>query len=447
MAAQKRTRAETHGASVTRRTEAPFLIHHDNELSALVEHLRSRSVIAVDIEANGLHAYRARLCVLQVGWREGDSTAMAIVDALRMNLSALAPILAPDGPVKVLHDLTFDARMLQQEGILLGNVRDTSVAARFLGETSTGLASLTESLLGVPMSKGLQDHDWSRRPFTSQQLRYLAGDVEHLLTLDEQLRARTHDLGIEAEVAVETDYKLLTALRPAKTEGRPAYAAVKGYRKLPPAGRAVLRQLVMARARIAEKLDVPPFRVVANALLLEIARREPTSVAAVRRMCGRRRRAARHAEDWCEAVRVGKRAGAPPEAEERALAPEALPREDLKKRQKLDKVVQRWRRAEAAKRNVDIQVVLPGHRVGAVVTALLSSPAPESIQQALDELEGVGRCRIDRYAPQLVELATRPQPDEPNEAQPAAVPGDATTGPTADAAGDGAPEIAREAEL
>ena len=104
------------------------------------------------------------VCVLQVAWYEGRQLNCAVIDPFSVDIGLLAPALAADGPIKVLHDLTFDVRMLQQLGLDVGNVRDTSVAARFLGAPATGLAALVKSRFDVELGKKLQDHDWSERP-------------------------------------------------------------------------------------------------------------------------------------------------------------------------------------------------------------------------------------------------------------------------------------------
>src|SRR5262249_25111497 len=149
--------------------------------------------IGLDVEADGLFAYRAHLCTLQLALypsppadsndREassGEPPEIVIVDALAVHPAPLADLLGPHGPPKILHDLTFDARMLQGVGITVGNVVDTSVVARLLGRKATGLASLLETELGVRVAKQFQQHDWRIRPIGDSELDYLADDVRHL---------------------------------------------------------------------------------------------------------------------------------------------------------------------------------------------------------------------------------------------------------------------------
>src|SRR5262249_7156489 len=107
-----------------------LLVRSRGELEGLVSRLAKAPRLGVDVEANGLFAFRASLCVLQIAWPEADSMQVAIVDPLGpgLDLAPLQPILGPGGPIKVLHDLTFDARMLAEVGLPLDRVSDTSVA-------------------------------------------------------------------------------------------------------------------------------------------------------------------------------------------------------------------------------------------------------------------------------------------------------------------------------
>ncbi len=276
------------------------------EVEQIAARCRRAPRIAVDVEANGLFVYRARLCTVQLAWEEGDEIAVAVVDTLAASVKPLAAIFGPDGPVKVLHDLTFDARLLDESGAPLARVRDTSVAARFLGFQATGLASLLASELGVSIDKHLQQHDWSRRPLTDEQLVYLAGDVRDLLALDDHLTEKARAREIEDEIAEECQYKLGTAKNPPR-DGRPGYVRIKGALLLDPVGRAVLRRLCRVREEAAEAADVPPFKVVGNETLLAIAAKRPASTAALHALPGGASgRAGRSARRSCRRSRPGR---------------------------------------------------------------------------------------------------------------------------------------------
>lgn len=409
--------------------EELHLLERAEDVAALAARAARAGAIALDVEANGLFAYRPRLCTVQLAFREGDRRVVAIVDTLRAPVAPLAPLLGPAGPTKVLHDLTFDARLLAESGAPLGRVRDTCVAARFLGRAKVGLAALLGAELGVHHEKGLQQHDWARRPIAPSELHYLAEDVRHLLALDARLAEPAAALGIEDEIEVECAYRLEAALRPPR-DARPAHVRVKGAAALDPPGRAILRRLVLAREAIAEAADVPPFKVIANEILLAIAARRPATPGALHAIPGAASgRAGRSAAAWLAAVEEGLRDGDVPEDERALLAPARPSRAELALRRAREAKLTSWRRVEAKARGVDEQVILPGHcaqelielAIAAAGTGAGMAPDAESVSateagadmaagaerrllEAIARIPGLGARRMDRYGDALLAL-------------------------------------------
>lgn len=363
-----------------------------------VAHRCSReSAIAIDIEADGLFVFRPRLCCMQIAWRDGDKTHVAIVDTLAVEPAPLSALLGEDGPAKVLHDLTFDARMLDEAGVSIGRVRDTSVAARLLGHTATGLATLVEAVLGIQLDKGLQQHNWGRRPLTDLHLEYLAGDVAHLLHLDEHLQEQVRAQGIEEEVAAECAYKLGTATSPPRDNG-PSYTRIKGASSLEPVARAVLRHLVLARTAAAEQADVPPFKIVDNATLLELARRRPATRAALAETRATSGRAARYATEWLRAIARGVADGDIPEGDRVYFERRGPSGPELSARRRRESQLSAWRREEAKRRSICEQAVLPGHCAQELVALLVDETLGEvELSSLIPRIPGMGEGRARRY--------------------------------------------------
>lgn len=376
--------------------ERPLLIDRPQDLASVVERAARASVVALDVEGNGLFAYRARLCTVQLAWREREHVQVAVVDTLSVSPTPLAHLLGEDGPPKLLHDLTFDARMLLEAGIRLGKVRDTSVAAKMLGRKATGLASLLASELGITVEKELQQHDWSRRPLGERELGYLAADVYWLEALEERLARQVEALGIRDEVETECAYKLETSLAPS-LDKRPAYLRIRGADTLSPLELAVLRRVVEAREEIASKWDVPPFKIASNDFLLELARRRPASRRDLRSLRGMNGRVMSVADTLLSAVKQGIDDGEVPE-NERFVRPR-LDRAAIAERRERESRLLSWRRAEAARRGVDEQVVLPGHCLQAIAAGGAFDEA------SIAQIPGLGKVRADRYAKTLAALA------------------------------------------
>lgn len=365
----------------------PVLIDTPAGLASLAKRLATAERIALDVEGDGLYRYRTRLCTVQVATPE----VVAIVDTLELGeLDALASVFGAEGPQKLLHDAAFDARLLRERGLPLGNVLDTSVCARFLGEPAQGLASLLGKHFGVLLPKDRQRADWGVRPLDEDAVRYLAGDVVHLHALAEHFLALAAERGILEEIAEECRYVLARAADdPAAVA--PPWTRVKGGLELPALSRAALRELCLLREEESERRDVPAFKVFGNEVLLAIARRRPRNRQELRVAGGEFVvRSGALADRLLDAVRRGEALGDVPAVELRPARGEPTSAAERNAQRAREKALQAWRRAAAEARGVDPQVVLPGH--------CLSDLAERDAQDvdALRAVRGFGAVRITR---------------------------------------------------
>jgi ribonuclease D len=248
----------------------PTLVADETSLRDLVTRLRDEPVVAFDTESNSFHAYRERICLLQVSSRTQDW----IVDPIAVHPGPLGALLC-DGRVTVLHGADYDVRCLRREwGWRLPRLFDTMAAARRLGRTGLGLSALVEAQFGVRLSKGNQRADWGRRPLTAELLTYAALDTHYLLPIHDALAAELVAKGAEEEARREFDR--IAAGEPRERVFDPeGWRRLKGARELDPPGREVLRALWIAREERARGDDRPPFKVLGEQQLVEIARRRP----------------------------------------------------------------------------------------------------------------------------------------------------------------------------
>lgn len=373
----------------------PPIIETNEPLQALARELADEKELAFDLEGDGLYRYRSQLCIVQLATDEGD---VRIIDTLAATeRSPLAALLGPSGPRKIVHDVSYDARLLAENDVELGNVFDTSVAARFLDEPKAGLASLLEKYFDVKMSKSKQNADWGRRPLGPEDVEYLTGDVRYLLDLGAQLEQAVQEAGIEGEVREETAYLLFRALTD-EPDPRPPWSRVKGMDDLGDEELAILREVAAVREEAAQDADVPPFKVVGNRELLEMARRRPKTKGELAKIPGATRgRARRSTKAFLEAIDRGQAAGEVP-AEERALAfPTPPPRAERDVVKRRERALTSWRNKEAAERKVNRQVVLPGHCVRDLATYRPFSEAE------LRDVPGLGEVRVERYGAALLQ--------------------------------------------
>jgi ribonuclease D len=259
----------------------PDLVADPAGLEALVEALRPERLIAIDTESNSFHAYRERVCVIQVSVPGRDW----IVDPLAVDAGPLGPLLC-DGRETVLHGADYDVRCLKRDfGWSLPNLFDTMVAARRLGVVGLGLSALVEGRFGVRLSKAHQRSDWGRRPLTPDQLAYAALDTHFLLPLREALLVDLETKGMTA--AAREEFARIAGSRPHERVFDPeGWRKMKGSRDLGVPERAILRSLWIAREQRAEDLGRPPFKVLGEQQLIEIAKRKPDGLEALARISG-----------------------------------------------------------------------------------------------------------------------------------------------------------------
>lgn len=383
----------------------PGVVTDASEAAALVRLLHGAGRVAVDLESNGLFAYRPDVCVVQLAATvPGESTArVVLIDTLAVAPTVLAPLLEDTAVVKLVHDVAFDARMLAAAGVSLRNVVDTSIAARMLGIQATGLASLLQAQLGIGIDKSLQHHDWGKRPIDPRTLPYLEADVVHLDALAEALWRQVEAAGIELEVAEETRYRLEQAIASAHAvDDRLPYMRLKGIDRVGGATLAILRHLAALREARARQLDVPPYKVLGPETLFAIAERKPRTMAELEQVRGATSggRARAMAREVLAAVAQGLTEGDVPPEERARLVKPRLAGSAARARREREQRLSRWRKVEAQKRGVDEQVVLPGHCLADL--ADLDDPTPESVRS----VAGIGDFRVERDAGAWIEALT-----------------------------------------
>src|SRR5437667_2081282 len=160
------------------------VIDTDQRLAAFLPVLRAATWVAVDTEADSLHAYPEKICLIQIGTASGDE----LIDPLAaVNLAPLLEALS--GHELIMHGADYDLRLLERHHRFVpSTIFDTMLAARLLGLTEFSLRHLVEKLLGVKLEKGAQKANWAMRPLTERMERYALNDTRYLRPLEEQLK-------------------------------------------------------------------------------------------------------------------------------------------------------------------------------------------------------------------------------------------------------------------
>lgn len=252
---------------------AAHLVIDQNTLNLLVERLSQETVLAFDLEADSLHHYTEKVCLIQVS----SASETRLIDPLaQLDVRVLAPIFANPAIKKIFHGADYDMRSLYRDfGIEVSNLFDTMIASQFLGESEFGLAALLKKRFGVELDKRYQKADWSKRPLSTEMMEYAMKDTSLLIELYQQLEA---ELVAKGRLAwAEEESELVARVRYASREGELMCLRFKGANKMKPRELAVLEELLRFRDEKAKSADVPPFRILGNDLLRELAEKQPRS--------------------------------------------------------------------------------------------------------------------------------------------------------------------------
>lgn len=235
-------------------------ISRPDELRAMADAIRTKPALAFDTEFDSFkRSYGFTLHLIQVY----DGETVYLVDPLALtDLSALWRIMEDRSVRKVGYALGEDVRLMKSHGCQPHHLVDIQIARRLCNRTEAGLARSLEEDLGVALDKASQTSDWSKRPLSDEQLRYLSNDVIHLFRLEEDNRSYTADPYLCR--VMEEEMRLLEQVYPAQHVVQLSRAQLKKY-----AGPAQESLLALLRVRddIARELRVPPNFVVQNELL------------------------------------------------------------------------------------------------------------------------------------------------------------------------------------
>ncbi|MGE5306933.1 MAG: ribonuclease D [Alphaproteobacteria bacterium] len=235
-------------------------------LEALIRRIDAAERVALDTEADSLHNYFEKVCLIQLSL--GDEHYL--VDPLcELDLSRFLEALA-DKPL-ILHGGDYDLRMLRTSlGFRpRGDVFDTMIAAQLLGIEEIGLAALIERFFDITIGKVGQKSDWSRRPLSEKQLRYAINDTRFLVRLAERL-------GGELSKRGRIDWHKESCRAMVAATGRDRLRDPEDAWRIKGAGRLSRRQLVYLREvwhwrdRHARRANVPSFKIFGNQQVLDL---------------------------------------------------------------------------------------------------------------------------------------------------------------------------------
>jgi ribonuclease D len=358
----------------------------DQALRALIPHLSAEPFVAVDTESNSLYAYREQVCLFQITTRQGDF----IIDPFAIaDMSPLGAVLANPRIEKIFHAAEYDLMGIKRDfGFGIANIFDTMIAARMCGHPQVGLNNLLQHYLGVELDKRHQRDNWGQRPLTPESLLYAQMDTHFLPMLRNDLYDELVRLG-RLDEAYEA-FAELPHIEPSNGHFDPdGYWHMGRPHGLKGRQMAILRELYLLREQLASQRDMPPFKIMSNETLIDLAREAPGSKAALAEIKGippgfiRR-----HGDAVLAAVHAGRQAK-PPRAPRQTRPAEHSVMERYT-------ALREWRRERANQRGVESDVILSKN-----VLWLLAQAAPRTLDD-MQGIPGLGPWRLAAYGSELL---------------------------------------------
>jgi len=333
-----------------------------------------------------LHAYRERVCLIQFSTPKKDY----VLDPLALHdLSSLAPVFADTKIEKIFHAAEYDLICLRRDfGFGFAHLFDTMQAARILGYQYVGLDNILADKFDIKVDKRHQKADWGARPLTTAQIDYARQDTHYLFALRDLLEQELREKGrwdlAQDDFALACDVNEPREKLNGSTWKKFASRKDVTHREL-----TILSELCVCRDSIAEKMDRPSFKVIADSMLLDIALSLPEKDVDLAAVGLSPRQIRLWGDDLLMATRRG--LNAPLVSREQARRPN-------------DAVIRRlerlkvWRKKLAAEIKVESDIILPK-----IYLNMLAENPPKDLK----ELESVMRespTRFDTYGIQIYSL-------------------------------------------
>jgi ribonuclease D len=369
-----------------------FVDRHET-LAAATSRIRGAKALAVDTEADSMHSFFEKVCLVQLATDAGDAY---VVDPLALRgIGGLTEVFADPKTVKVFHGADFDVMSLRRDFALdIRGIFDTMLAGQFLGDEKLSLRDYVIRFFNVTLEKAYTTCDWAKRPLDAKQLEYSYHDVAFLVPLMEIQKARLVEADLVEEASIE--FERLALREAAKKEFDPhAWAKITGARELSGVQAAALARIFALRDRHSRSLDRPPFKVVGNDTMVRIAKAAPDSIERLRGIKGVSSYVAgRMGREILDALAAAAAEGAPP-PRPRGRPSDPERRLDMSAQKRLGKLKD-WRSIASQRTKVTTMAILPNYAMFEVARLV-----PRSAEE-LAAIPGVGAKRATRWGDEIL---------------------------------------------
>lgn len=235
-------------------------------LKALIERIGRAERVALDTEADSLHNYFEKVCLIQLSFAGEHYLVDPLAD---LDVGGFLQALA-EKPL-ILHGGDYDLRMMRASFDFRPRreIFDTMIAAQLLGIEAIGLAALIARFFEITIGKEGQKSDWSRRPLSEKQLHYAVNDTRYLEPLAERLAAELSAWG-RLDWHVESCQAMVEVTGRDRTRDPEEAWRIKGAGRMSRRQLAYLREIWRWRDEHARRANRPAFMIFGNQQIFEV---------------------------------------------------------------------------------------------------------------------------------------------------------------------------------
>lgn len=248
-------------------------------LATLQKYHSSKYFLAIDTERASSFSYFDQAFLIQM--KIANEPAFLLDPLAFDNLSEVQNLI--NQYPWILHSAPNDIPCLAELGMAPKTLFDTELAARFLGMAKVGLSALTATLLNLELAKEFSTVNWSLRPLPKPWLEYAALDVELLHDLQSILQQKlvaanklqifTEECNYLADSAkamiqkpiVDFNTALHTRIINQDWRRTKDIHRLKSPREL-----AMLKELWIAREKIAYDQNIAPYKLIPDKIMVAI---------------------------------------------------------------------------------------------------------------------------------------------------------------------------------
>lgn len=364
----------------------PVWVDKPSLLNQMIGDLSAQPRVAVDTESNSLHAYREQVCLIQFSTLQKDY----VIDPLALDdLSSLGPIFGNPKIEKIFHAAEYDLICLRRDfGFQVSHLFDTMHAARALGYPYVGLDNLLAEKFHFEMDKRHQKADWAVRPLSSAQLDYARLDTHFLFDLRNVLETELEEKD-RLQIAREDFARACKVDVPKEKLNGTSWKRFSVRKDISPRELTVLSELCVSRDQIAERMNRPVFKVISDALLIDIARNLPEKDVDLAGLGLSPKQIHLWGGELLEAVKRGTVA---------ALVEREQPKRPNDATLKRVEKLKNWRKKAAEELGVESDIVLPK----TYLNALAENP-PKNLKD-LESIMHASPTRFAKYSEQIMRL-------------------------------------------